>query len=218
MVYNTPQQMHIEIRNSIFEVVQTPDACVTACITAGLLGLGREFHELMHDLQPYVVPYDVDNPTKNPMYYFRDGILKVLYDHRYYTGVHTSHNNDQKSIYKGRFYELVISPPRLNQGVFTEETFQEYIVEQLMAKRYVLPWLDNRIYSPSGFLRNHYEQHVVTVYGVDAQKHTVFLMDPDSYLSGSHLIEAGISHLYMSLWRRSEQLTSSEFVMTFGLS
>ncbi len=204
------------IVNQIESVTQTPDACVTACLDACLRGMNRSLDDLLPYLAPYKVPAEIDNPTDNPLYFYPDGIMKVLAEHDFYVGAHIS--GDQKlegEIYKGYDSKLSLKPPEYLKSTFTERSFNRFLHDNLERERYLLVWLDNPIYSPEGYVKNGYRQHVVVVYGIDLVGEQAMIMDPDTYLD-KNLLSMGLGRLYNSLWRRSEHPRAMERVIVLG--
>lgn len=147
------------------EVAQSPDACVTACLQGVLSGLGISFSELENELKKYKVPIDRGNLTDNPSYFYSDGIILVLKNHGFYIAVHIGSKGDQKSEkYTGLFNELNLTPPDYSTQPFSIETFEEYLFNNLIRRRYLFIWLDNPLYSRERYEKNHYEEHVVCVW------------------------------------------------------
>lgn len=205
------------VTNLIREVKQTPDACVTACLIGCLYGLGRDFEELKGDLSKYIVPVEVDNPQNNPLYFWPDGIIKVLQDHKFWVGLHVGNNAQVENYeYKGQFNELGLQFPNYTHNSFTAETFEDYLFDNLKNERYLFLWLDNPIYSPDRYNLNHYEQHVVAVSGINRQNGKATIMDPDIFISGSHMLEVDMVHLFESLWRRDDQPQKKEMIIVVG--
>jgi hypothetical protein len=207
----------LEIENPINRVKQTPDACVTACLQACL---GNSFEELIEDLSKHRVPYsEDDNPTDNPCYFDSDGIIDVLTRHNYYVGLHISADQTLTAVdaYRGNRQTLDLRAPQYCYGTFTKKKFIEYISDNLKQGRYLLPWLDNRKYSPKGFARNRYEQHVIVIYGINPTAGTVTVMDPDATIQDEfRTFTINVNHLFDSLWRRPNQQWAMEKIIVLG--
>lgn len=206
-----------KVINLIREVKQTPDACVTACLIGCLYGLERDFKELKGDLSKYIVPVEIDNPQNNPLYFWSDGIIKVLQEHKFWVGLHVGNEEQTKNDeYKGQFNELNLRSPNYTRSSFTAETFEDYLFDNLNNERYLFLWLDNPIYSPDRYKLNHYEQHVVIVSGINRQNGKATIMDPDIFISGNHVLEIDTFHLFESLWRRDDQPQKKEMIIAVG--
>ncbi|HSW87732.1 MAG TPA: hypothetical protein VLF89_02345 [Candidatus Saccharimonadales bacterium] len=194
------------IENPIFPISQTPDACVTACLKATMYGLEMNYEELVKDLSKFKVYPQLENSE----YYSPEGIMKVLSERGLYVGLHVG----TKEPYQNNLID-VATLQEYNSGVFSYDTFVDYVTGHLEQKRYLFVWLDNQKYSPEGYKKNGYKQHVVVIYGVDGQQASI--MDPDIYLEEEEKTRSyDLSHLFSALWRDTARPKAIEKIMVIG--
>ena len=198
----------------IKSVIQTRDACVTACMKAALSGLGRPYDtELEASLAVYRVSPE-NNPHRNPEYFSSDGIITALVARGYYVGLHVS--QDIPYISKS-VTDFPITNIDYTSDEFMYESFRQFIERHIKSGRYILPWLNNQLYDPT--LEREYEQHVVVVHGLQGKM--VNIMDPDMLLTEEEstyrrLYQYPIERLYNALWRSTEDKNTHERIIIIG--
>ncbi len=194
-------------------VVQTRDACVTACVRAVLAGMNYSYdEELRNLLLPHIAPPE-KNPHRNPEYIRSTGFMEVLLDKGHYIGLHSF----SKEGYKNNIVTTVPNIDYTNEE-FTLESFTQFIKMHLLAKRYLLPWLNNQLYDPS--IVREYDQHVVVIHRINEKNKTVGIMDPDMFLTEEEqqyrrLYDYPIENLYNALFRK-ESSRNWEQVIVIG--
>lgn len=192
-------------------VVQTRDACVTACMKAVLGDAYNNYFK--NKLTRYLVKGE-NNPHGNPEYFSSDGIIKTLVEEGYYVGLHVF--QDSPYIAKN-VADFPIARIDYTNSEFTYESFTQFIGQQVKAGRYVLPWLNNQLYDPT--IEREYEQHIVVVHGL--QEEMVNIMDPDMFLTEEEtdyrrLYRYPIEKLYNALWRSEENKNTHERIIIIG--